>query len=172
MSFSVSNTVADVTTIGPLAQDLSLQRTGTLSFTLIAPPGVNIPLSMGTIKQASLAGIHLNLINTNGISTGTANLTINLKAGATAGGVARGLQKALGLVLPGDIAVIRFYTFRDLADAEVINITSNDPSVSGSPSILFNSTFPSGMAFVSFIAGSTTPGAETITMLTRHAFLT
>ncbi len=142
--FSVSNTTTDVTHVGPLAQELALDRNAsiTLDQSLVAPKG-NPPLSIATIKQAALGTSVVLRIDPAGFNV--TNLTLDLPAAGVAGDVASALVSQLGLLRQGDAVTVNFALFTSAG--ATINLTSTDANVIGLPQILFGA-FSTGLSLV------------------------
>jgi hypothetical protein len=133
--FAVSNTTSDISHIGPLVQELSLDKDGciTLDQTLPANTG-DQPLTIAAIKQASL-GTSLE-IRADPSGPNEQNLTIDLPAGAGAGTVASALVSQLGLTRQNNGVSINFVVY--LPTTPAVNLTSTDPNVLGVPLTLYS----------------------------------
>jgi hypothetical protein len=161
--FAVSNTTTDVTHVGPLAQEIALDKNGTISLDQsIVAPGGDQPLTIAAIKQAAL-GTSI-VLRADPAGANVANLTLDLPAGGVAGDVASALVSQLGLLRQNDGVTINFALFTSTpAD---INLTSTDPNILGLPQALF-SVGAAGLALVAIelavVGTSATPPVVRIT---------
>ena len=160
--FGVNNTTNDITHSGPVAQKLALHKGATL-FANITNVSIT-PLSMGLIKQAALGTtIVVNFDNTAGV--GAQAYTLNKASGAANGTVAADLVKELLFKRVGDCALLHFYACQRMTDEAVVIVQSDDTSVLGSPTDLFDggtATKVGGEAILSIRALNVTPGAESV----------
>lgn len=161
----IFNTLVDETSVGPVAEQLSIPRSATFSLNLGLLPGAgNIALTTDAIKQASLSGI--TLLITNGANNQA--LTLNKESGAADHSVASALLKELGLKNVGDSAILKFlYLGTALTGlAGSVQLTSNDAFVTGGPLALFTNvgTRNFGISYVGIQASNVTSGSEAVNL--------
>ena len=163
-AFGVNNTTNDITHSGPVAQELALHKGATLFADTTTV--TETPLSMGLVKQAAL-GTTIVVDFDNPAGTGAQAYTLNKAAGAADGTVAADLVKELLFKRVGDCALLHFFSCQRLTDEAVVIVQSDDASVLGSPTDLFDGGTPSklgGEAVLFIRALNVTPGAESVTI--------
>ena len=162
-AFGVNNTTNDITNSGPVAQELALHKGATLFADTTTV--TETPLSMGLVKQAAL-GTTIVVDFNNPAGTGFQEYTLNKASGAANGTVAADLVKELLFKRVGDCALLHFHACQRLTDDAEVIISSDDTSVMGSPTDLFNGspTKVGGEAILEIRAVSVTPGAESVAL--------
>ena len=173
-TFGVNNTTNDITNSGPVAQELALHKGSTLFAIIDGGSNTFTALSMGMIKQAALGTTIV--INFDDVAGGLGQIyTLNKETGAANGTVAAALVKELLFKRVGDCALLHFHACQRLTGGGDVLVVSNDTSVLGSPTILFDGSVPEkvgGEAILEIRAISVTPGAESVALFSgENAFV-
>ena len=162
--FSVSNTTTDITHVGPLSQQISLDKNAsiTLDQTITTLTG-NVPLTMAAIKQAAL-GSSIT-IRPDPAGGNIQNLTLNKAVGAANGSVSSALASQLGLTRANDGVTINFAVFAQPPWA-AIGVSSDDTFITTGPVALFPANTP-GIGYLaielSTVGTTTTPPSIVLT---------
>ena len=163
--FTVSNTTTDVTHVGPLAQEIALDKNASITIDQATLAPVTIPLTIAAIKQAALGtSVTLRPINLDGTVVA---LVLNKAVGAADGSVANALVGQLGLIRQNDGVTVNFACFSTDAFA-AINLASDDANILGGTLVLFAGG-AQGLALVSFeltqVGNPTTPPVVTMAVI-------
>lgn len=164
--FSVSNTTTDLTHVGPVAQEIALDKNGsiTLDQTLAANAG-DAPLTIAAIKQAAL-GTSVT-IRPDPVGANVQDLTLNKAVGDADGSVASALVSQLGLLRIHDGVTVNFACFSTAAFA-AISLSTDDANILGGPLVLFAGG-AEGLALVSFeltlVGTAATPPVVTMAVI-------
>jgi hypothetical protein len=133
-SFTISNTTSDISHIGPLVQELSLDISACISIDQTLPTNTgDQPLTIAAIKQASLGSSVTIRADPAGVNQ--QNLTLNLPAGGAAGTIAQALVSELGLLRQNDGVTIDFVVYTPTSAP--IELTSDEPNIIGLPLVLY-----------------------------------
>lgn len=160
--FKITDTNHSFTSNGPITQDLSHQDSSVFNFNLNFT-GITF-FDPGSIEQASLSGIVLN------ISSGsqTQELALDMPTGIASGFTAKSLQQLLDIPRVGDTSILTFYNVGSaLTGIGGVELTSNDPNVLGVPLTLFSGASSSennGVSLVAIKTTNVTTGSETVNL--------
>jgi hypothetical protein len=133
-NFAVSNTTSDISHIGPLIQELSLDKNGCITLDQTLPTNTgDQPLTIAAIKQAALGSSVTIRADPSG--TFQQDLTLNLPAGGVAGDIASALVSELGLNRQNDGVSVDFVVYNPTLAP--IDLTSTDPNILGPPLQLY-----------------------------------
>lgn len=159
MSLKISNTTFNLSSI---VEDLTLQRSSMLNFNLsLSSFSNNNYLDLGTIKQAALSGVVLNVNDGNNVQA----LLLDDQISPPDHIVARSLIQELNLKRVGETDLLKFISPNNISGSGIIEITSNDPFVLGSPLVIYGSTSArQGIVFVGVTALNVTPGQEEVSI--------
>lgn len=156
----IKQTEHSFTTLGPLSQDLSMQRSALFNFDLSLTSSTdNEVLTIADLRQASLSGLVVNTVN----GTHTQSFTLNKESGAANSTVAAAIEQALGLKRVGETAILKFYNTGTItSNGGALTITSDDTSVLSLPLTLFSNASEKTFAVIGVVAVSVTAGSESV----------